>query len=129
MPCGTRAAYERHRRHGEKPCDACRKANAEMTHENYLTDKYGFRTRQRAFIRALTRLGQRHEAQRRELQTKERLAEIERAPNMSRADKHRLYSRVLVHLSRIYPEEFATLLAEEKQHEMRDMQTGHDRTQ
>jgi hypothetical protein len=26
-PCGTRAAYQRHRRWGEEPCDACREAN------------------------------------------------------------------------------------------------------
>lgn len=25
-PCGTRAAYERHRRHHEPPCEACRRA-------------------------------------------------------------------------------------------------------
>ncbi|HEY3683436.1 MAG TPA: hypothetical protein VGL93_10375 [Streptosporangiaceae bacterium] len=25
-PCGTTAAYDRHRRHGETPCDACRTA-------------------------------------------------------------------------------------------------------
>ena len=29
QPCGTAAAYARHLRHGEPPCDACRKANAE----------------------------------------------------------------------------------------------------
>lgn len=29
QPCGTTAAYARHLRHGETPCDACRKANAE----------------------------------------------------------------------------------------------------
>lgn len=26
-PCGTKAAYERHLRTGEEPCDACRRAN------------------------------------------------------------------------------------------------------
>lgn len=26
-PCGTRAAYKRHRRNGEEPCEACKKAN------------------------------------------------------------------------------------------------------
>ena len=26
-PCGTDAAYRRHRRHGEKPCDTCREAH------------------------------------------------------------------------------------------------------
>jgi hypothetical protein len=25
-PCGTRAAYKRHLRHGEDPCDACKEA-------------------------------------------------------------------------------------------------------
>ena len=28
-PCGTTAAYARHLRNGEQPCDACREANAE----------------------------------------------------------------------------------------------------
>lgn len=28
-PCGTTAAYERHRSRGETPCEACRKANTE----------------------------------------------------------------------------------------------------
>jgi len=27
-PCGTLAAYRRHYRHGEQPCEACKKANA-----------------------------------------------------------------------------------------------------
>jgi hypothetical protein len=27
-PCGTRAAYKRHLRHGEPPCEACRTAEA-----------------------------------------------------------------------------------------------------
>ena len=26
-PCGTPAAYQRHRYHGETPCDECKKAN------------------------------------------------------------------------------------------------------
>lgn len=26
-PCGTRSAYQRHRRHGEEPDEACRQAN------------------------------------------------------------------------------------------------------
>ncbi|WP_035796387.1 hypothetical protein [Kitasatospora mediocidica] len=28
-PCGTSAAYARHRRHGETPCEPCRLANRE----------------------------------------------------------------------------------------------------
>lgn len=27
QPCGTMAAYTRHRRHGETPCAACMEAN------------------------------------------------------------------------------------------------------
>jgi hypothetical protein len=27
-PCGTTAAYRRHYRHGGKPCESCKKANA-----------------------------------------------------------------------------------------------------
>ena len=34
-PCGTIAAYARHLRNGEQPCDACRKANAERHRELY----------------------------------------------------------------------------------------------
>lgn len=32
-PCGTRAAYQRHRRNGEKPCDACRQAESRAERE------------------------------------------------------------------------------------------------
>lgn len=31
--CGTRAAYNRHRRHGETPCEACRRAERERSRE------------------------------------------------------------------------------------------------
>lgn len=34
-PCGTTAAYARHLRNGEQPCDACREANAERHRELY----------------------------------------------------------------------------------------------
>lgn len=27
QPCGTQAAWQRHRKHGEKPCEACREAH------------------------------------------------------------------------------------------------------
>src|SRR5262245_8591031 len=33
-PCGTRAAYYRHLRAGEKPCDPCRKANTDKARED-----------------------------------------------------------------------------------------------
>ena len=32
-PCGTPAAYTRHRYHGEPPCEACRKAWSERCKE------------------------------------------------------------------------------------------------
>ena len=34
-PCGTRAAYERHRRKGEPPCADCVEANRLANAENY----------------------------------------------------------------------------------------------
>lgn len=34
-PCGTVAAYRRHQRHGEPPCDACRQAMAAQQHDWY----------------------------------------------------------------------------------------------
>lgn len=37
-PCGTRAAYQRHIRHGEVPCDACMGANRLFT-ERYRRPK------------------------------------------------------------------------------------------
>jgi hypothetical protein len=36
-PCGTRAAYARHRSRGEQPCDACRAANASADRRYRLT--------------------------------------------------------------------------------------------
>jgi hypothetical protein len=32
-PCGTPSAYKRHRRHGERPCEACRLAWNEWQRE------------------------------------------------------------------------------------------------
>ena len=34
-PHGTAAAYKRHRRHGETPCDACLLAEAQRQHDLY----------------------------------------------------------------------------------------------
>lgn len=33
-PCGTRAAYVRHQRHGEQPCQPCIRALSEHNHKN-----------------------------------------------------------------------------------------------
>jgi hypothetical protein len=35
QPCGTQAAYKRHQRKGEEPCDPCRLAWAEYQRELY----------------------------------------------------------------------------------------------
>lgn len=35
QPCGTAAAYQRHRKHGEEACDACKAAWAEQARERY----------------------------------------------------------------------------------------------
>lgn len=34
QPCGTRAAYVRHRKHGEEPCEDCREANRTWNRED-----------------------------------------------------------------------------------------------
>ena len=38
-PHGTMAAYRRHRRHGETPCDPCKQAAREVRHTQYVKDK------------------------------------------------------------------------------------------
>lgn len=38
-PCGTTAAYRRHLRHGNPPCDDCKAANAEAS-RNYKERNY-----------------------------------------------------------------------------------------
>lgn len=35
QPCGTRAAYVRHKRHGEQPCSACTAANSRYSLDQY----------------------------------------------------------------------------------------------
>ena len=35
-PCGTQAAYRRHKRHGEDPCEDCRRANARGTQDRVI---------------------------------------------------------------------------------------------
>lgn len=39
QPCGTPAAYRRHRRNGEDPCDRCEAAMSEWNHQQYLARK------------------------------------------------------------------------------------------
>lgn len=38
-PCGTNAAYQRHKQLGEPVCDACRQARSEAMHAYYLARK------------------------------------------------------------------------------------------
>lgn len=51
-PCGTPAAYRRHQRHGEKPCEACRQA-----HARYRQDS-GYNARRRENYRQLRDAGE-----------------------------------------------------------------------
>lgn len=39
QPCGTVAAYRRHKRRGEEPCKHCRAAYSEWNHQQYLARK------------------------------------------------------------------------------------------
>ncbi len=48
-PCGTHAAYRRHLRRGETPCDACRQANKIRLRDNERHKKW-MRARMRALI-------------------------------------------------------------------------------
>ncbi len=41
QPCGTVAAYRRHGRNGEEPCEACRQAERERQAELYRRRKAG----------------------------------------------------------------------------------------
>jgi hypothetical protein len=38
-PCGTLAAYRRHQRRGEPPCDLCKAANAAYQRDYYRASK------------------------------------------------------------------------------------------
>jgi hypothetical protein len=41
QPCGTVAAYRRHRRRGEQPCEACEAAMSTWNREQYERRKAG----------------------------------------------------------------------------------------
>lgn len=61
-PHGTPAAYQRHLKRGEKPCDACRQANTDRARSRYRTDPGNRAYRNavhRARSKALTRLAER----------------------------------------------------------------------
>ncbi|MEV4671007.1 hypothetical protein AB0K34_05070 [Actinomadura sp. NPDC049382] len=65
-PCGTRAAYMRHLRHGEEPCRACKDAQNDAQKRNPRLKAY-----QRARVRALARLSQLYETAYRSLMEEE----------------------------------------------------------
>lgn len=69
QPCGTPAAYTRHTRRGEEPCEPCRAANAEASARRRAADKAAgrkprvreaARVYQRARQRALADLARRY---------------------------------------------------------------------
>lgn len=65
-PCGTEAAYQRHLRHGEEPCEACDRAHAAYVRAAY-HDNPARRAAKIAYSsarqRAMRRLAQRHHAE------------------------------------------------------------------
>jgi hypothetical protein len=74
QPCGTKAAYNRHKKYGEEPCDACRQANRAHNQAQYATSPER-RLKQIAHAkaqgRARSRLVRRHLAEYRELYAEE----------------------------------------------------------
>lgn len=78
QPCGTPAAYQRHLRRREDPCDACKAANrkrsSEAAREAYKGD---FGTKKRAISRAFTRLSHRYSEEFEALLAEEIAAEAE----------------------------------------------------
>ncbi len=59
QPCGTRAAYQRHRSHGEKPCEECHEAHKEYMKRHRVESVPNFKAMS-ARGRALTRLKAEH---------------------------------------------------------------------
>ena len=64
-PCGTRSAYNRHLRHHEEPCEACKAANTAYA-------KPGNAARQRAWQRLARRYPQEYRALLAEEQAKDK---------------------------------------------------------
>lgn len=103
-PCGTTAAFQRHRYRGERPCDPCREAyNAHQA--AYLRRTGRARARQRAYVRLAHNHPDEHKALR-EL-------ELETEPVRDLAAKRRAYQRAFHRLAARHRSEFARLLYEE----------------
>lgn len=75
QPCGTAAAYTRHLRRSEEPCDACREANSSKSKERRSDKDHAREVTQRngARIKALWRLAKEYPERYRELSTEELL--------------------------------------------------------
>lgn len=93
-PCGTVAAYNRHLRRGETPCDACREANT-ARYQAYMEQLGDYGKRQRridsqAAARATSILRQRHRDEYRALYQaeKRRLAQEARSAARSATGTH-----------------------------------------
>ncbi|MCP2339215.1 hypothetical protein [Actinomadura rupiterrae] len=103
-PCGTTSGYQRHIRHGERPCDACRKVNSAHTYA-----RHG--EAQRARTRALTRLAHAHPDAFAALEIREFAADG--VTTRSGPAYQRAHRRAKSELARLLPTEYADLLAAE----------------
>lgn len=103
-PHGTHAAYERHRRRGERPCEPCRLSHLARANE------YQRRTgRNNARQRAMLALARRHRDTFAALRTQAKADDFGDPHNASR----RIYQAALRELARLMDEEFAELMEAE----------------
>lgn len=79
-PCGTTAAYQRHRRYGEPIDDACRQAQTDAARAWRDNNRAALGRRRRASDRALRRLAERHPGEFTALLAAELAAEPETEP-------------------------------------------------
>lgn len=109
-PCGTIAAYSRHRRRGEEIDDACRTAwNA------YCADKLRKSGIVRARQRAFRDLGRRYPEAFRALRDEELAREVAPDNAARRRARQRARQRAFTRLTRRYPEAWADLFAKAKE--------------
>lgn len=101
-PCGTRAAYERHRSNGEDACGLCLKANADRGREE-----------RAAYSRARSRA--RHALKRLHPERGDALyaEEVRREPLPDRKAKSRARQRALASLVKEFPQDWGPLFAAE----------------
>ncbi|MCP2339214.1 hypothetical protein [Actinomadura rupiterrae] len=116
-PCGTRAAYERHRRHGQPIDEACRKAKSAYVYAK----RGGY---QRARNRALTRLARTFPEMFARLEAEHFAADG--VTSRSGGVYQRSRRRAMAELARTLPERYAPLLAAELAAEARRMNPPAD---